>query len=69
MSEAPEPGGVERLARGNKYLGAPLIFAFAYASVGFSLYFALGLVAERGLGLTPLILLGVGIVFWLDRAA
>ena len=44
----------------------PLLFAVAYASVGFSLYFALGLVAERGLGLTPLIFLGVGFVFWLN---
>ena len=44
----------------------PLLFAVAYAAVGFSLYFALGLVAERGLGLTPLIFLGVGFVFWLN---
>ena len=47
-------------------IGAPLLFAVAYAAVGFSLYFALGLVAERGLGLTPLIFLGVGVVFWLN---
>ncbi len=47
-------------------LGAPLLFAVAYAAVGFSLYFSLGLVADRGLGLTPLIFLGVGIVFWLN---
>ena len=44
----------------------PLLFAVAYSAVGFSLYFALGLVAERGLGLTPLIFLGVGIVFVLN---
>ena len=44
----------------------PLLFAVAYSAVGFSLYFALGLVADRGLGLTPLIFLGVGIVFLLN---
>jgi basic amino acid/polyamine antiporter, APA family len=51
---------------GRRFLGVPLLFAVAYSSVGFSLYFALGLVAERGLGLTPLIFLGVGIVFMLN---
>jgi len=49
-----------------RWLGVPLLFAVAYSAVGFSLYFALGLVAERGLGLTPLILLGVGVVFVLN---
>ncbi len=49
-----------------RWLGVPLLFAVAYSAVGFSLYFALGLVAERGLGLTPLIFLGVGIVFVLN---
>ena len=47
-------------------LGVPLLFAVAYSAVGFSLYFSLGLVADRGLGLTPLIFLGVGIVFVLN---
>ena len=44
----------------------PLLFAVSYSAVGFSLFFALGLVADRGLGLTPLIFLGVGIVFLLN---
>jgi APA family basic amino acid/polyamine antiporter len=44
----------------------PLLFAVAYSAVGFSLFFALGLVAGRGLGLTPLIFLGVGVVFLLN---
>ena len=50
----------------NRWLGVPLLFAVAFSAVGFSLYFSLGLVAERGLGLTPLILLGVGVVFLLN---
>jgi APA family basic amino acid/polyamine antiporter len=46
-----------------RYLGVPWLFAIAYAAVGFSIYFALGLVADRGLGLTPLIFLGAGLLF------
>ena len=49
-----------------RYLGVPLLFAVAYSAVGFSLYFSLGLVADRGLGLTPLIFLGVGLLFLLN---
>jgi APA family basic amino acid/polyamine antiporter len=54
------------LPAGRRYLGVPLLFAVSFAAVGFSLFFALGLVADRGLGLTPLIFLGVGIVFLLN---
>jgi APA family basic amino acid/polyamine antiporter len=48
---------------GKRALGAPLLFAVAYSAVGFSLYFALGVVADRGLGLTPLLFLGAGLMF------
>jgi APA family basic amino acid/polyamine antiporter len=41
------------------------LFAAAYSAVGFSIYFALGVVAERGLGLTPLIFLAAGLLFGL----
>jgi APA family basic amino acid/polyamine antiporter len=62
--------GEERAGSGSlvegRFLGVPLLFAVSYSAVGFSLYFALGLVADRGLGLTPLIFLGVGIVFLLN---
>ena len=58
--------GASRPGPNERGLGTPLLFAVAYAAVGFSLYFALGLVADRGLGLTPLIFLGVGFVFWLN---
>lgn len=44
-------------------LGAPMLFAVAYSAVGFSLYFSLGVVADRGLGLTPLLFLGAGLMF------
>jgi APA family basic amino acid/polyamine antiporter len=63
---APEadgaPGKRGRLQRG---LGVPWLFAAAYSAVGFSIYFALGVVADRGLGLTPLIFLAAGLLFGL----
>ena len=46
-------------------LGVPWLFAAVYSSVGFSIYFALGVVADRGLGLTPLIFLAAGLLFGL----
>ena len=41
----------------------PGLFVAVYSSVGFSIYFALGVVADRGLGLTPLIFLAAGLLF------
>ena len=58
MSEEPAARGF-RPGRS----GAPLLFAVAYSAVGFSLYFSLGVVADYGLGLTPLIFLGAGLLF------
>jgi APA family basic amino acid/polyamine antiporter len=46
-------------------LGVPWLFAAAYSAVGFSIYFALGVVADRGLSLTPLIFLAAGLLFGL----
>jgi len=57
-----EPHGERILERG---LGVPWLFAAAYSAVGFSIYFALGVVADRGLGLTPLIFLASGLLFGL----
>ncbi len=45
-----------------RFLGVPLQIAVAYAAVGFSLYFSIGVVARRGLGLTPLIFLAAGLL-------
>jgi APA family basic amino acid/polyamine antiporter len=44
-------------------LGVPGLFVAVYSAVGFSIYFALGVVADRGLGLTPLIFLIAGLLF------
>jgi len=56
-------GGEGGEGRSGRALGAPLLFAVAYSAVGFSLYFSLGVVADRGLGLTPLLFLGAGFLF------
>ncbi len=58
----PDAARKGKLRRG---LGVPWLFAAAYSAVGFSIYFALGVVAERGLGLTPLIFLVAGLLFGL----
>ncbi len=44
-------------------LGVPGVFIAVYSAVGFSIYFSLGVVADRGLGLTPLIFLAAGLLF------
>jgi basic amino acid/polyamine antiporter, APA family len=44
-------------------LGVPGLFVAVYSAVGFSIYFALGVVADRGLGLTPLVFLAAGLLF------
>ncbi|MGZ5357029.1 MAG: amino acid permease [Solirubrobacterales bacterium] len=49
--------------RTSRLLGVPLLFGAAASAVGFSVYFSLGVVADRGLGLTPLIFLGAGLMF------
>jgi APA family basic amino acid/polyamine antiporter len=60
----PRIGGDGRLTR--RFLGVPWLFAVAFSAVGFSIYFSIGIVADRGLGLTPLIFLAAGIVFVLN---
>jgi APA family basic amino acid/polyamine antiporter len=46
----------------DRFLGVPLQIAVAYAAVGFSLYFSIGVVADFGLGLTPLVFLAAGLL-------
>ncbi len=60
LKEPESPKQEPLIQRG---LGVPWLFAAAYSAVGFSIYFALGVVADRGLGLTPLIFLASGLLF------
>ena len=49
--------------RTRRLFGVPLLFAVASSSAGFAIYFSVGVVADRGLGLTPLIFLAAGLLF------
>jgi basic amino acid/polyamine antiporter, APA family len=49
--------------RAKRWLGVPFLYSAASAAVGFSIYFSVGVVADRGLGLTPLIFLAAGLMF------
>jgi APA family basic amino acid/polyamine antiporter len=44
-------------------LAAPSLFSVAYGEIASSIYFALGVIALYALGLTPLVLLVVGVLF------
>jgi basic amino acid/polyamine antiporter, APA family len=44
-------------------LDARALFSVAYGEIASSIYFALGVVAAQALGFTPLVLLGVGVLF------
>jgi APA family basic amino acid/polyamine antiporter len=59
--EKPQKPRLDPLLR--RGLGVPGLFVAVYSAVGFSIYFALGVVADRGLGLTPLIFLVSGLLF------
>lgn len=45
--------------------GARILFSVAYGELASSIYFVLGIVAAHALGLTPLVLLAVGALFFL----
>ncbi|HEY4620827.1 MAG TPA: amino acid permease, partial [Gaiellaceae bacterium] len=47
-----------------RVLDAPSLFAVAYGEIASSLYIALGIVAAQALGLTPLVLLLTGALFF-----
>ena len=59
--ERPHRSRLEPLLQ--RGLGVPGLFVAVYSAVGFSIYFSLGVVADRGLGLTPLIFLAAGLLF------
>ncbi len=54
--------GLERV------LGVNALFATAYGNVGSSIYYALGLVASFALGLTPVVFIITGVIFYLTAA-
>src|SRR5919199_1390906 len=51
-----------------RVLGGNALFSTAYGNVGSSIYYALGLVASFALGLTPVVFVITGIIFYLTAA-
>src|ERR671932_335463 len=54
-----------KLPRLQRTLGGAALFSIAYGEIASSIYFALGIIAFHALGLTPLVLFGVGLLFLL----
>jgi APA family basic amino acid/polyamine antiporter len=52
-----------KLPRMQRVLDAPALFSIAYGEIASSIYFALGIIAFHALGLTPVVLAGVGLLF------
>jgi APA family basic amino acid/polyamine antiporter len=63
MAETDQPSKPRLQPLLERGLGVPGLFLAGYSAIGFSIYFALGVVADRGLGLTPLIFLAAGFLF------
>src|ERR671914_939482 len=53
-----------RLERLERVLGVNALFSTAYGNVGSSIYYALGLVAALALGLTPIVFVLTGALFY-----
>ena len=51
-----------------RVLGVNALFSTAYGNVGSSIYYALGLVASFALGLTPIVFIVTGVIFYLTAA-
>src|ERR1700730_12566164 len=51
-----------------RVLGTSALFSTAYGNVGSSIYYALGLVASFALGLTPIVFIVTGVIFYLTAA-
>jgi basic amino acid/polyamine antiporter, APA family len=51
-----------------RVLGTSALFSTAYGNVGSSIYYALGLVASYALGLTPIVFIVTGVIFYLTAA-
>src|SRR5205814_5320397 len=59
----------ERRLQGlERVLGVNALFSTAYGNVGSSIYYALGLVASFALGLTPVVFVITGFIFFLTAA-
>jgi len=60
---APIETGPPRQGIARRALGAPILFSIIYTSVASAIYFSLGVVADRALGLTPVVYFIGGLFF------
>src|SRR3954467_10910192 len=60
VRDHPPPGGGQTCRRPP---GSPALFTILYASLASAIYFALSVIAEHALGLTPLVFLLGGVFF------
>ena len=58
-----------RLVGLQRVLGVNALFSTAYGNVGSSIYYALGLVASYALGLTPVVFVITGVIFYLTASS
>jgi APA family basic amino acid/polyamine antiporter len=58
------PGGPAPVVR--RSLGSPTLFAIVWTSLASAVYFSLGIVSSRAVGLTPVVFLGAGVFFVLS---
>jgi basic amino acid/polyamine antiporter, APA family len=73
MADAAPPGGRAPSARGpratraeevvRRTLGAPALFAIGYGTAASAVYFSLGVISGKALGLTPFVFLAAGLFF------
>ena len=56
---------VAKPALGRRFLGVPWLWAVAHSAIAFSIYYSLGVVADHGLALTPVIFAVAGLVYML----
>ena len=54
---------VGRPPLGRRFLGVPWLWAVAHSAIAFSIYYSLGVVADNGLAMTPVIFAVAGLVY------
>lgn len=54
---------VGRPPLGRRFLGVPWLWAVAHSAIAFSVYYSLGVVADKGLALTPLVFAIAGLAY------
>src|SRR3954466_11641412 len=66
--DSPVDMAERRLQGLQRVLGVNALFSTAYGNVGSSIYYALGLVASFALGLTPIVFIITGVIFFFTAA-